>query len=55
MPKGTSQAEATLNDEKIKSVALTIVELCWSEGKVVSLAVSKSVSRNSIIKFQSNF
>jgi len=30
MPKGTSQAEAMLNSEKIKNVALAIVELCWS-------------------------
>jgi len=32
MPKGTSQAEATLNSEKIKPVALAIVELRESEG-----------------------
>jgi len=31
MAKGTSQAEATLNSEKIKAVALAIVELCESE------------------------
>jgi len=31
MAKGTSQAEATLNSEKIKPVALAIVELCESE------------------------
>jgi len=30
--KGTSQAEATSNSEKIKPVVLTIVELCESEG-----------------------
>jgi len=30
--KGTSQAEATLNSEKIKPVALAIVESCESEG-----------------------
>jgi len=30
--KGTSQAEATLNSEKIKPIALAIVELCESEG-----------------------
>jgi len=30
--KGTSQAEVTLNREKIKPVALAIIELCWSEG-----------------------
>jgi len=32
MAKGTSRAEATLNSEKIKSVALAIVELRESEG-----------------------
>jgi len=32
MPKGTSRAEAMLNNEKIKPVALAIIELCWSEG-----------------------
>jgi len=32
MAKGNSWAEATLNSEKIKPVALAIVELCESEG-----------------------
>jgi len=32
MSKGTSQAEATWNSEKIKPIALAIVELCESEG-----------------------
>jgi len=32
MTKGTSQAEATLNSEKIKLIALAIVELRESEG-----------------------
>jgi len=32
MAKGTSQAEATLNSEKIKPIALAIVELHESEG-----------------------
>jgi len=32
MEKGTSWAEATLNSEKIKSIALAIVELRVSEG-----------------------
>ena len=30
--KGTSRAEATLNSEKIKPVALAIIELHLSEG-----------------------
>jgi len=32
MPKGTSQAEATSNSEKIKLVALAVIKLRWSEG-----------------------
>jgi len=32
MPKGTSQAEAMLNSEKIKPVDLAIIELRRSEG-----------------------
>jgi len=32
MEKGTSQAEVVLNSEKIKPLALAIVELCESEG-----------------------
>jgi len=32
MAKGTSQAEATSSCEKIKPIALAIVELCESEG-----------------------
>jgi len=32
MAKGTSRGEATSNSEKIKSVALAIVQLCESEG-----------------------
>jgi len=31
--KSTSQAEATLNSESIKCVALTIVKLRWSRGR----------------------
>jgi len=32
MPKDTSRAEGTSNSEKIKPIALAIVELHWSEG-----------------------
>ena len=32
MPKGTSRAEATSNGEKIKPVALAVIELRLSEG-----------------------
>jgi len=49
MPKGTARAEATSNSEKIKPVALAVIELCWSEG--ISWSVSQLVSR----KFCGNF
>jgi len=39
--KGTSQAEVALNSEKIKPVALAIIELCLTEG--ISQAVSRLV------------
>jgi len=32
MPKGTSQAELTLNSEKIKPIALAVIKLRLSEG-----------------------
>ena len=32
MPKGTCRAEATLNSEKIKPVALAVIELRLFEG-----------------------
>jgi len=32
MPKGTSWAEVMLNSEKIKLVALAVIELCLTEG-----------------------
>jgi len=41
MAKGTSWAEVTSNSEKIKPVALAIVELCLSEG--ISQAIRQSV------------
>ena len=41
--KGTSQAEAASNSEKIKPVALAVVELCLSEG--ISQLLSQLVSR----------
>jgi len=47
MPKGTSQAEATSNSEKIKSVALVIIKLCLSKG--ISQSVAQTVE-NSINK-----
>jgi len=42
MAKGTSRGEAALNSEKIKSVALAIVELRKSEG--ISQSVSQAIS-----------
>jgi len=44
MAKGTSRAEATSNSEKIKPVALAIVELHESEG--IRQAVSQSVENS---------
>jgi len=54
MAKGTSWAEATLNSEKIKPVALAIVELHESEGirQLVSQSVENSVNfLNSVATF----
>ena len=47
MPKGASQAEATLNSEEIKLVALAIIQLHLSEGIIyaVSQLVRQLVSR----------
>ena len=56
MPKGTCRAEATLNSEKIKPVALAIIKLCLSEG--ISQSITYSVSRKfhqiNFLKFCSN-
>ena len=41
VPKGTSQAEATLNSEKIKLAALAVIELRLSG----SIMVTQSVNR----------
>ena len=43
MPKGTCPTEAMSNSEKIKPVALAIIDLCLSEG-IISQSVSQSVS-----------
>jgi len=43
MPRGTSQAQATLNSENIKLVALAVIELRWSEG--IRQLISQSVSQ----------
>ena len=43
MPKGTCWTEVTSNSEKMKSVALAVIELCLSEG--ISQSVSQSVSQ----------
>ena len=41
MPKGISQAEVTLNSEKIKPIALAIIKLHLSES--VTQSVSQSL------------
>ena len=43
MPKGTSRAKVTSSNEKIKLVALAVIELHLSEG--ISQSVGQSVSR----------
>ena len=45
MPKGTSRAEVTWNSEKVKPVALAVMELYLSEG--ISQLLTYSVSRKS--------
>ena len=44
MPKGTSRAEAMLNSEKIKPIALADIELRLSEG--ISQSVTQPVSQS---------
>ena len=52
--KGTSLDEATLSSEEIKPLAVTIIELCLSEG--ISKRVDQSISLNKeFFKFCSNF
>jgi len=54
MAKGTSRAEATLNSEKIKPIALAIVELCELEGvRQAGRLVSQSVENS--VKYIENF
>ena len=53
MPKGTSRAEATLNSEKIKPVA--IAELCLTEGISQVVSHKKIPLNNFFLKFRGNF
>jgi len=46
MPIGTFQAKATSNSEKIKPVALAIIELCLTEG--INQSGSQAVSQKKI-------
>jgi len=48
MPKGTSRAEVTSDSEKIKPVALVVIELRLSEGirQLVSQSIGRSVSQS---------
>ena len=50
MPKGTSQAESTSNSEKIKPVALAVIELRLSEGFSQSVAYLLTHSVENSIK-----
>ena len=56
MPKGTCRAEVTSNSEKIKPIALAVIELRLSEGynclkALVSQSVSYSVIGRKFRKF----
>ena len=48
MPKGTCWAEATLNSEKIKPVALAVIELRLSEdtSQLLTYLLSQSVENS---------
>ena len=48
MPKGTCQAKAMSNSEKIKPVALSVIELRFSEGisQSVTYLLSQSVENS---------
>ena len=48
MPRSTSRAEVTANSEKIRPVALVVVELRLSEG--IRQAVSQSVENSVKLK-----
>ena len=56
MPKGTSWDEVTSNSEKIKPVALAVIELCLSEdiSQLLSRSVENSVNYYFFFKFRSN-
>ena len=47
MPKGTSRTEVTSNSEKIKPIALAVIELHLSEG--ISYSVSQLLSQQKIL------
>jgi len=53
MPKGTSRAEAMLNSEKIKPMALAISELCLTEG--IRQSVRRKFCSIFFDKFHGNF
>ena len=50
MPKGTCRAKAMSNSEKIKLIALAVIELRLSEG--ISQSVTQSVSQSVTRKFR---
>ena len=53
MPNGTSRAEVTLNSEKIKHIALAVIELRLSEG--INQLLSQKILLNKLfLKFRSN-
>ena len=52
MPKGTSRTEVTLNSEKIKPVALAVIELHLSEGISQSVEILLNICSNLSKTFQ---
>ena len=54
MPKGTCRAEVMSNSEKIKPVALAIIELCLSEGISQSVQSVENSIDKIFLKFCSN-
>jgi len=50
MPKGTPQAEATSNSEKIKPVVLAVIELCLTEGISQAVSQAEKIPLNNFFK-----
>ena len=53
MPKGTCWAETTSNSEKIKPIALAVIELCLSEGISQSVTIYDRIEARAFISYKS--